>query len=78
MNINIENLSDAELNLLVNKIAEIKEKRKREKREYFLAKLEELWKDIESAGFGVYIDENGDGDYDFYSRIFFHNLDING
>ena len=72
MDINVENLSDAELNLLIDKIAEAREKRKREKKEYFLAKLRELWEDIEKAGFCVYLDEDGD----YYSRIFFYNLQI--
>ena len=72
MDINIENLSDTELNLLVDKIAKIKEKRKKVKREYFFTKLGELWEDIEKADFCVYLDEDGD----YYSRIFFHNLQI--
>lgn len=72
MDINVENLSDAELNLLINKITEIKEKRKKEKKEYFFAKLEELWKDIEKAGFCIYNDEDGD----YSCRVFFHNLSI--
>lgn len=72
MDINVENLSDAELNLLVNKIAEARERRKREKKEYYLAKIRELWEDIEKAGFEIYAE---DGD-DFYNRIYSYNLNI--
>lgn len=72
MDINVENLSDAELNLLIDRIAETREKRKIEKREYFFTKLEKLWEDIEKAGFCVYLVEDGD----YYGRIFFHNLQI--